>query len=250
MKKAITNRRILIVGEGRETEYNDFVGFRNAMEDELEDTATSIQIARGKGGNADGIVRNAIKEAKKFKPDPGRGDRVFLVMDTEGPGRAPELPSAEKKARENRIDIVYSCPCFEFWILCHFEKPPGHYFNDCTRVICDLNKKWTRVSKSAYDKADKDIFERLHCSLELACEQALDRNLKHSRTPGSNASHPNPSTQIHELIALLIGVRGGQKCPVSGSWTTVSGPAQTTRTERGKTLPSSDGGSGRWRLLS
>ena len=45
------NRRVLIVGEGRETEYNYFVGFRNAFEAELKATATSMHVKRGKGGD-------------------------------------------------------------------------------------------------------------------------------------------------------------------------------------------------------
>ena len=50
MRKFPSKRRILIVGEGRETEYNYFVGFRNAFENELEASATSISVKRGNGG--------------------------------------------------------------------------------------------------------------------------------------------------------------------------------------------------------
>ena len=91
-------RRVLIVGDGRETEYNYFVGFRNAFEVELNATGTSLSVARGKGGDARRIVKNAVSQARAFKPDRKRGDRVFLLLDTEGPGRAPELPGAEKLA--------------------------------------------------------------------------------------------------------------------------------------------------------
>jgi hypothetical protein len=78
LNKLPLKRRVLIVGEGRETEYNYFVGFRNAFEEELRATATSVSVARGKGGDAHAIVKKAIYEAKKFSPDPKRGDRVFL----------------------------------------------------------------------------------------------------------------------------------------------------------------------------
>jgi hypothetical protein len=66
LNKFAIKRRVLIVGEGRETEYNYFVGFRNALEEQLEAMATSVSVKRGKGGNAQNIVENAIKEAKKF----------------------------------------------------------------------------------------------------------------------------------------------------------------------------------------
>lgn len=108
MSNFALKRRVLIVGEGRETEYNYFVGFRNAFERELEATATSVSVRRGNGGDARGIVENAIKEAKRFQPDRKRGDRVILLLDTEGAGRAPELPYAEKLA-ENAAHWQLRC---------------------------------------------------------------------------------------------------------------------------------------------
>lgn len=113
MSRLAQRRRVLIVGEGRETEYNYFVGFRNANQKELEAAATSVSVVRGRGGDATNIVRNAIKEARRFQPDRRRGDRVFLAMDTEGAGRAPELPAAKRLARDHGIEIVSSCPSFE-----------------------------------------------------------------------------------------------------------------------------------------
>lgn len=174
MSKFASKRRILIVGEGRETEYNYFVGFRNAHEQILDAMATSVSVKRGHGGDAVGIVKNAINEARKFQPDRKRGDRVFLLLDAEGPGNVPakgrtrELPVAEKLAQERGIEIVYSCPPFEYWLLCHFTNAPRRQFADCAAVVATLNKKWSDVSSAAYHKADLDIFRRLADLLDTA----------------------------------------------------------------------------------
>jgi hypothetical protein len=158
LSKLSLNRRILIVGEGRETEYNYFVGFRTAFEDFLKATATSVSVKRGRGGDACGIVRNAIKEAEKFEPDHKCGDRVFLLLDVEGTGnvpgrgRAPELPAAEKLAAENEIEIVYSAPSFEYWLLCHFAKASRGHFADCDAVISMLNKNGAMSAKMRITK--------------------------------------------------------------------------------------------------
>lgn len=247
MKKYALKRRALIVGEGRETEYNYFVGFRNTFEKELEATATSVRVARGKGGNARGIVENAIKEAKKFKPDRKRGDRVFLLLDTEGAGRAPELPTAEKLAKEHGIEIIYSCPSFEYWLLCHFEKISRGYFNDCDAVITALNKKWSTVCKTPYDKADQDIFDRLSSRLNIALEQALDIDLHHLQTTGV-ARRTNPSTQVYELIAILIGARTGEKSPITGTWKLVGDASVTIQLNKGEYMPPHDDNSAHWQL--
>lgn len=239
--------RVLIVGEGRETEYNYFVGFRNAFEDELEAAAIAVSVARGKGGDARRIVNNAIHEAKKFAPDRKRGDRVFLLLDTEGPRRATELPDAESLAAKHGIEIVYSCPSFEYWLLCHFKKVSRRYFKNCDAVIEEMNRKWNQVCKTFYDKADKDVFERLSEKLETARTQALEIDLL-SRSLRDSALRVNPSTQVYELVACLIGARSGERCPISGEWKLVADPTVAIRLEKGEVIPNHGDQQANWRI--
>ncbi len=247
MNKFALKRRILIVGEGRETEYNYFVGFRNAFEKDLEATSTSVKVARGKGGNARGIVENAIKEAKKFEPNRKRGDRVFLLLDTEGAGRTPELPGAENLARDNGIEIFYSCPAFEYWLLCHFQKISRGHFKDCDAVIADLDKKWNSVCKTRYDKADQDVFDRLSLLLDVARSQSLQIDLHHLRSAGA-ARRTNPSTQVYELIAILIGARTGEKCPITGAWKLVGDVSVMIQLSKNDKMPTHGDNAAHWHL--
>jgi hypothetical protein len=255
LNKFASKRRILIVGEGRETEYNYFVGFRNAFGKELEATATSVSVARGKGGDARGIVNNAIKEANKFEPNRDRGDRVFLLLDTEGVGRAPELPKAERLAKGKGIEIVYSCPAFEYWLLCHFQSAPRAEFRDCNAVITNLNKKWNTVCKVQYDKADQEVFDRLSHLVGHARVQALKID-RHHLGLTSTARRANPSTQVYELIAILIGVLTGEKCPIAGIWEPICDHEKTRdlkksdklNLEKGDIMPNHAGRSVRWKL--
>jgi RloB-like protein len=245
LKKDSPKRRVLIVGEGRETEYNYFVGFRNAFEEQLEATSTSISVKRGKGGNAQNIVENAIKEAKRFHPNRIRGDRVFLLLDTEGPGRAPELPGAALLAKKHGIEIIYSCPAFEYWLLCHFDKISRSYCKDCSAVITKLNRRWNDVCKSDYDKADKDVFDRLSVQLDRARDQALTIDLSHL-TLHATALCVNPSTQVYELIAILIGARTGKKCPITGKWKLIGDGSVTIQLSKGVDMPSHSHNSANW----
>ena len=249
MSRLALKRRVLIVGEGRETEYNYFVGFRNAFGKELKATATSVRVARGKGGNARNIVKSAIKKAKSFQPNRQRGDRVFLLMDTEGAGRAPELPEAEKLAGNRGIEIVYSCPSFEYWLLCHFEKVPRRHFKDCNAVIAELEKdtRWGSVCRTSYEKADLDIFDRLSCLLDGARAQALEIDLHHLRTVEA-ARCTNPSTQVYELIAILIGAQTGERCPIEGVWSLIDDAGVHNSLGKGDNMPTHDGKRAHWRL--
>lgn len=146
MTRRNPNRRILIVGEGKQTEYNYFVELRNQQSELLRKMEISLKVCRGKGGGASTIVRHAIAERKNFQPDSKLGDRVFVLMDTEGVNRSHELADAEKLARKYQIEIVYSSPAFEYWLLCHFEHVSRSPLMDSDEVVRLLNLAWRTVS--------------------------------------------------------------------------------------------------------
>ena len=158
-----------------------------------------------------------------------------MLLDTEGVGRAPELVAAEVLARQKDIEIVYSSPAFEYWLLCHFANIPKGYFNDCSAVIAELNKHWKSVCKSEYDKADIAVFDRLSSMQHIARAQALNIDLANIRN-GNVAAKSNPSSQVYELIALLIGVRSNEKCPIGGDWKPLGGTSIATFS-KGDVLP-------------
>jgi len=218
MNRRHTNKRILFVGEGQETEYNYFVGLRNHYAVRLREMATSVSVARGKGGNASNIVQHAVKEAKKFQPDWKRGDRVFLLLDTEGVGRTPELPNAEKLAEKHKVEIIYSSPAFEYWLLCHFDCVPKSYMGDCAAVVRHLNKVWRTVSKEDYNKSDERVFKRLSGFLEKARFQSLKVDLEYVATDRDPVKQ-NPSSQVYEIVARLLGTESTEICPLTGPWT-------------------------------
>lgn len=248
MSRSNPKRRILIIGEGRETEYNYFVGFRKSFESELDAASVSITVRRGRGGDARSIVKTAIGEARRFEPNRKLGDRVFLLLDTEGVARAPELAAAEVLARQNHIEIVYSSPAFEYWLLCHFANIPKGYFKDCSAVIAELDKHWKIVCRSEYDKTDINIFDRLSSRLHMAGAQALDIDLANIRN-GNVAAKSNPSSQVYELIASLIGVQSNERCPIGGNWKPLGG-TRVSAFSKGDVLPQIDSENVVWLLLA
>jgi hypothetical protein len=242
-------RRVLIVGEGRETEYNYFVGFRNLNGTQLDATATSLSVKRGKGGDPRAIVEHAVKEAGNFQPDPERGDRVFLLLDTEGQERVEDLPRAERLAEENGIEIVHSSPAFEYWLLCHFDDIPRSRFENCDAVIAELNKKtrWKTVCKTDYAKADPDVFPRLAKRLDTARDQALKIDLHYLKS-NDTVRRANPSTQVYELIAILVGVRAGKMCPLTGRWKLIGGAGGAIPRTKGTAMPTHKDSTATWQF--
>ncbi len=159
------------------------------------------------------------------------------------------MPAAEKLAAENDIEIVYSTPAFEYWFQCHFPKVSRGHFADCNAVIDALNKNWKSGSNAAYDKADVRIFNRLEAMLNTARAQALETDLFHIGTSG-NARHVNPSTQVYELIAILIGVESGDKCPLGGTWKLKGDATTTEQRKKGDKMPQHGGKAARWHLAA
>lgn len=168
-------------------------------------------------------------------------------MDTEGEGRAGELAKAEELAAKNEVEIVYSSPAIEYWLLCHFEKASRAHLKDCEEVIKHLNPKWQTIANGEYGKSDSKVYERLGDRLETARTQALETDLFHISLHTQHRK-VNPSTQIYELLGMLLGVQTGAKCPKEGDWKLVGDSKIATNRAKGDTMPDYQGLPSTWFL--
>jgi hypothetical protein len=114
-------------------------------------------------------------------------------------------------------------------------------------VIAELNRKWTAVCNRQYDNADPDVFKRLQSKLPTARAQALQLDLQHIKNRGS-ARKANPSSQVYELIATLIGVSSPERCPLDGMWKLVNNTTVTADLKKGDSIPLYSDESWHWRL--
>jgi hypothetical protein len=62
------------------------------------------------------------------------------------------------------------------------------------------------------------------------------------------ARRTNPSTQVYELIAILIGVQTGEKCPIAGTWKLIGDPSVTIKLTKGKTMPTHTDNPANWQF--
>lgn len=161
----------------------------------LEDAAIhfriDVQVEIAHCGKTDpkGIVEEALRRQGKF-------DKVFCVIDRDNhPSFDPALLLASES---DKITVIASYPCFEFWILLHFgysRKPFTPVGNDSAgaRVIKELR---TRPGMNGYDKgAAESVFHALLEKLPPA-RSIADRVLRDA----INCGEMNPSTTVHELL--------------------------------------------------
>ncbi|MGW2841498.1 RloB family protein [Streptomyces sp. NPDC001493] len=118
-------RRFLIYCEGERTEDQYFKGLKA----ELRALPVTIQLGGGYG-EPKSLVRDAIAHKERAARSPADRctpyDEVWCVIDVEAPVPHPALPEALLLARRNGIEVALSNPCFELWLLLHFQDASGY----------------------------------------------------------------------------------------------------------------------------
>jgi len=195
---------VLIVCEGSKTEP---AYFKNLCR-KLRLHSTEVRVCGEECGNAPvSVVDFALEEQRRRKREVKQGvallayESVWCVMDVEQRGKNPTLPDALQRARDKKLKVVLSNPCFEFWILLHFEDAAKPYSN-CAEVIRALQRAMGRT----YRKGD-DIFKHLSPCIKDAIQRATSLEQR-QRYDDANPV-PNPSTQAHHLARFLCDMVAG-----------------------------------------
>ena len=198
-------RRVLVVGEGKQTEPNYFRGLRD--EDCVRENFAVI-VKAGAGKTPLETVEKAIElagSAKRKGKDFGY-DKVWCVLDVEQAGENPHLAEARQRARENDICVVLSNPAFEVWFVAHFERTTKS-FVDCERLIDYLDKHWQREFGGKYEKNDPKVYRHLCDRTENAI-----RNAKTVREVDFSDKQDivdcNSATEVYKIVETLLGRQG------------------------------------------
>jgi hypothetical protein len=150
----------------------------------------TVEITHCGNTDPDGIVREAIRRQKSF-------DRVFCAIDRDTHENFDEA-MALARTSPDKVVVIPSYPCFEFWYLLHFgynRKPYRAAGNRSAgdRLAADLR---ACDGMAGYAKGGTEsMFDALLPRLPRA-RQLSTQVLGQAIQDGSL----NPSTRIHELI--------------------------------------------------
>ena len=134
--------RFLIVCEGTRTEPGYF-----RQKCHLDRSLVELELSRG--GVPKTLVERAVemktaakRDAKSKKDRNLDYDEVWCVFDID---EHPFVPEAKQQARDNRINTAISNPCFELWILPHFQDQRAyiertHVQRECRRYLPNYEK--------------------------------------------------------------------------------------------------------------
>ncbi|WP_436520849.1 RloB family protein [Actinoplanes sp. HUAS TT8] len=178
---------IAIVCEGKKTEGLYFNGIRREFR---------IATAQLKVMELGFDPLRLVQEAESFQRN---YDQVWAVFDVEAPG-AHAIPHARlnqalDRAARTGIRCAVSNPCFELWLLLHFQAQTAYVNNEAVR-------QKIRKCPCGYD--DKSFeFAKVwpHHGTALRNAESLD-----ARQVANGAEIPdrNPWTSVHELVTQLL----------------------------------------------
>lgn len=192
--------RILIVCEGEKTEPSYFEDFRS----HFRLSSANVEIVKNVMGSSPiSVVECAVE---LYRRDRGY-DRVYCVFDRDRHPRYDEALARIDNERSRKIRpfplyAVPSIPCFEFWILLHFEYTTAQ-FDVPEGSICDELIRYLRKYLPDYRKAGS-VFEKIVGNLDVATVNAK-RVAAFHETSGTD----NPSTRVHELVEHLRSLNRG-----------------------------------------
>ncbi len=131
-------------------------------------------------------------------------DRAYCVFDQD---RHEGYQPAIKKINDNfsngiPIYAIPSIPCFEYWLLLHFEETARPYKNTGKKSSGDQLVSELKKYMKGYNKGHKNIFEETKDLLDVA----IDRAKKIDDLQRKNGTD-NPSTKIYQLVEYLRSIK-------------------------------------------
>jgi len=199
--KRAAYEKVLIICEGEKTEPNYF----NELVDFYKLNTANVEID-GSCGSSPNKVFERAKELYDIEEKRGDSyDKVYCVFDRDTHTSYDDTVASIRKEQLKIKDTFFhitSVPCFEFWLILHFNFSTKPYIaagnlSSGDQVVRDLKRFIPE-----YTKGIEGIFSLLHNQIELAKVNADRVNDQ------ANANHTdNPSTFVNELVHYLQNLK-------------------------------------------
>lgn len=187
--------RVLIVCEGEKTEPN----YLRELLDNYELSSANVEV----DGNCDSSPSKVFEYAKlRFRDEAKRGDAfdtVYCVFDRDSHVGYYETVQAIGAAKpKGTFNAITSVPCFEYWILLHYDYFTHPYARTERSSPCDCVIDDLKAFIPDYAKGSKGIFAQVMGQTDFAIA-----NAERSLIQANNSGADNPITLMHELVRYL-----------------------------------------------
>ncbi len=180
------NEVILIVCEGEKTEKN----YLNQLKDFFRLSNVSINIISSKKPDPSQIV-----EFTKEKNKDDSYDKVYCVFDKDTHSNFNE---AKQKCEKYNFEAIISNPCFEFWILLHFEYTTKSFGTNspCSKLIDNDLKKYIKDYTKNYNFAN---IIKQNLDIAIANAQKVNKEAENNNCTSSYTFMDKLALKFQEL---------------------------------------------------
>lgn len=189
---------VLICCEGKITEPS----YLNGLKRELRIRLVNVEVVP-LGASPKTIVDYAVEKKVEAERLAGRKgdsnlsyDEVWCVFDVDS---HPHIEDAKQKASAHDIHLAISNPCFEIWLLLHFQDQTAHIERHRAQTRC-------RAHMPRYDK--EVPFDIVFPRYQMAFERAV--RLNHWQATRDNGGG-NPSTSVYLLTERVMKLGGDEQ---------------------------------------
>lgn len=190
---------VLVVCEGAKTEPEYFRGLRKALR---LSSANILIVPSHYGNDPVSLVKYATD---KYQEEKGIYDRMYCVFDRDGHAgyqQALQMVVNSGLAKAKKLFAITSVPCFEIWVLLHFQFSTAAFTKLGQKSGCDRVIDAIRKNLAAYQKAFVNVFDELNPHTGTAIDNA-QKLRKHNTQTGAN----NPATSVDILVTYLRGLK-------------------------------------------
>ena len=193
-----TYSKILIVCEGKKTEPLYFQGLIT----HYRLNSANLEVTGDCGSDPKSVFEYAKQryQAEDKAGDPF--DKVYCVFDKD---QHPNYPQALNKINnikaKNTFVAITSVPCFEYWLLLHYDYTTKAHTNLPGNSAAEQMLKALKTVMPNYEKNQENIFSMLFDKLEIAKKHAVQA-WQAAKQTGTD----NPSTNIHQLVEALQNI--------------------------------------------
>jgi len=179
-------------------------GYFRELIKHLRLNTANVMIKPSRGSAPISIVDYSIELAKSNPYI----DRVACVFDRDNHASYQQAINKleSNKSKKPIYKAVVSTPCFELWLLLHFNyTTKGYSYTNKKSAADNLLNDLKKILPS-YCKSHCKWFNDLISKIDIAI-----KNAKQLQEHNNKTKSKNPSTNIHELVEFLLQLNNGGK---------------------------------------
>ncbi|MDH2428590.1 RloB family protein [Sphaerisporangium sp. TRM90804] len=180
-------RKTLVVFCEGEASEPDYINGLKRLPDVRANTSINIEVAPDRGVPLI-LVKRAIERGLDDEVD-----ECWCVFDVEWPQHHPNLAEAVRLAKEHGIRLAISNPCFELWLILHFEEQTAFI------TTAEAERRSRALDGRSGKRVDAAKYlQRRH----LASQRAASLGKRHAQNQTS-FPRDNPSSTMGELLEAI-----------------------------------------------